>query len=240
MTPMWVQICSTSESRWLETSTVVPSSASEAIRCRTSRVPCGSRPLVGSSSTSRSRGASSARRWRAAAACRGSRRGSAWSPRRSSPTRSSAASIRAPRGARVGVAVGGVEPAQVGPAGQVGVEGRPLDQRADPWQRPPGPAGHRLPEQLDRARGGPDQPEQHPDRRGLARAVGAEEAVDRAARDDQQVDGVDRRPAGRTAWSARGTDRSRRRRSRSTGSRPARRTSASRRRPRRRRPGRRR
>ena len=60
MIPMWVQTCSTSESRWLETSTVAPSSASEPMRVRTSRVPCGSRPLVGSSRTIRSFGVSSA------------------------------------------------------------------------------------------------------------------------------------------------------------------------------------
>ena len=41
------------------TKTVVPSDARSATRCRTSRVPCGSRPFVGSSSTRRSRGMSS-------------------------------------------------------------------------------------------------------------------------------------------------------------------------------------
>ena len=60
MTPTWVHIWSTSESRWLETSTVAPSSASDPTSWRTSRVPCGSSPLVGSSRTSRSFGVSSA------------------------------------------------------------------------------------------------------------------------------------------------------------------------------------
>ena len=42
------------------------------------------------------------------------------------------------RGARVGGPVGGVHPGQVGPAGQLRVEGGPLDQRADPRQHPGG------------------------------------------------------------------------------------------------------
>ncbi len=54
------------------------------------------------------------------------------------------------------------------------VGGRRLDQRADLGQglaQPPGT------EQLDGAAGGQHQPEQHPHRGGLARAVGAQEAV---------------------------------------------------------------
>ena len=73
-------------------------------------------------------------RWPAAAACPGSRRGSAWSAAASSPTRSRAASIRA-RAVRGSVVRSAASSrAQVGPAGQVGVERRPLDQRADPRQ----------------------------------------------------------------------------------------------------------
>ena len=49
ITPTWVQICSTSASRCEETNTVVPSAAICLISARTSRVPCGSSPLVGSS-----------------------------------------------------------------------------------------------------------------------------------------------------------------------------------------------
>ena len=52
-----------------------------------------------------------------------------------------------PRGARVAEPVGGVQPGQVGPAGQVGVEGRPLDQRADPAQHRGRRRRHRLAEQ---------------------------------------------------------------------------------------------
>src|SRR6266498_3639735 len=69
-----------------------------------------------------------------------------------------------------------VEQRQVGTAGQVRVEGRPLDERADLREhRAPG-ARHRLAEQLDAAGGREHQAEQHAHGRGLARAVGAEEA----------------------------------------------------------------
>ena len=61
--------------------TVVPSAASALISARTSRVPCGSRPLVGSSRISRSRGASRAAARAGAGACPASTRGSACPPR---------------------------------------------------------------------------------------------------------------------------------------------------------------
>ena len=62
---------------------------------------------------------------------------------------------------------------------------------------------HRAAEQLDRPRRRQHQPEQHPDRGGLARAVGAQEAVDvaLAARPGRRGR---RRSASRNAWSARG------------------------------------
>ena len=54
--PRWMTrtsstVCSTSESTWLETSTVRPSAAAPRRKSRSQRMPCGSRPLAGSSST---------------------------------------------------------------------------------------------------------------------------------------------------------------------------------------------
>ena len=48
-------VCSTSASTWLETSTVVPSAARSRRKVRSQRMPSGSRPLAGSSSSSTSR-----------------------------------------------------------------------------------------------------------------------------------------------------------------------------------------
>jgi hypothetical protein len=95
------------------------------------------------------------------------------------------------RGPRFGGTVGRVYPAQVVPPRQIRVERRTLDQRTDPRQHPCGPVRHRLAEHPVLARRGPDQPEQHPDRGGLAGAVRAEESVHRATR-DRQVDGFHR------------------------------------------------
>ncbi|CAM5684387.1 hypothetical protein STENM223S_04845 [Streptomyces tendae] len=68
MTTRWVQDCSTSASRWLETITVRPAAAYRIITSRISRICGGSRPLVGSSRISRSGRPSMAwamaRRWR--------------------------------------------------------------------------------------------------------------------------------------------------------------------------------
>ena len=47
-------MCSISASRWLETKTVMPSSASDRMRSRISTMPAGSSPLVGSSRIKRS------------------------------------------------------------------------------------------------------------------------------------------------------------------------------------------
>ena len=60
ITPTCEQICSTSASRCEDTNTVIPSAATDRISARTSRVPCGSRPFVGSSSITSSLGCSSA------------------------------------------------------------------------------------------------------------------------------------------------------------------------------------
>ena len=60
---------------------------------------------------------------------------------------------------------------------EVGVEGRGLDEAGHPLERPH--ARHRVaPEEPHRPLGRPDEPEHHPQRRRLARAVGPEVAVD--------------------------------------------------------------
>ncbi len=81
---------------------------------------------------------------------------------------------------------------------------------------------------------GSNEAEQHPDRRRLARAVGAEEAVDRSRVGHGEVEAVDGGPAAEDAWSVPGSSRSARcpgdvRRSGSgrVTSPPARRTAAS-------------
>ena len=65
-TPMRVHSCSTSASRWLDRKIVVPRACSTSSSSRTSRMPCGSRPFVGSSRTSSSG-------WRSSAPARPSR-----------------------------------------------------------------------------------------------------------------------------------------------------------------------
>ena len=85
---------------------------------------------------------------------------------------------------------GSVQDRQILPAGQVAVGGRTLDQRTHPRQHAPALARHPRPEHLDLAGGRQDEAEQHPDGRRLARAVGAQEAVD-VARPDVEVDAVD-------------------------------------------------
>ena len=100
-----------------------------------------------------------------------------------SPTRSSASATRPRARAPVAVRRHRVEEREVAPSRQVRVRRRPLDQRADLRQHPPRGPRHLLAEQLDPSRGGQDQAEQHPDRRRLAGAVGAEEAVDVALAD---------------------------------------------------------
>src|SRR5215218_356775 len=71
--PRWITttssaVCATSLSTWLETSTARPSAASPRRKSRSQRIPCGSRPFAGSSSTSTRGSPSSAAarpsRWR--------------------------------------------------------------------------------------------------------------------------------------------------------------------------------
>ena len=60
ITTTWSAVRAISPIRWLETSTVRPSAASDRSRSRTQRIPSGSRPLTGSSSSSTSGSPSSA------------------------------------------------------------------------------------------------------------------------------------------------------------------------------------
>ncbi len=102
------------------------------------------------------------------------------------PTSSSSSSTRAvadPGG-------GGLDP-QVVATGAAGVEVRRLEGRADDRERV-GDVGVALAVDRRRAGAGADEAEQHPQRRRLARAVGAEEAGD-AAGLDVEVEVVDRR-----------------------------------------------
>ena len=76
-------------------------------------------------------------------------------------------------------------------AAQVRVEARRLDEAGDAVERARALGLRVAPEQPHAAGVGADEPEQHPQRRRLAGAVGAEVAVD-VAGPDRQVDAVDR------------------------------------------------
>src|SRR5207302_9561765 len=78
---------------------------------------------------------------------------------------------------------------EVAAAREVGPERRLLHERADPLERSVA-GGHAGTEDLDRSPGRVDQAEGHPDRRGLARTVRAEEAVELAAL-DREIEPVD-------------------------------------------------
>ena len=199
MTPTCVHTCSTSASRWLETNTVVPSSANERMSARTSRVPCGSSPFVGSSSTSSSRGMSSAfaspsRCFMPSEYACAFLRAACESPTRSSASATRAVAVRARR-----VPVGGVEAAQVRLARQEGRERRPLHERADARQHRVHVPRHVGAEHARVARGRRDQAQQHPDRGGLARAVRPEEPEHGPAR-HREVEAVDGESGIRSAW----------------------------------------
>ena len=74
--------------------------------------------------------------------------------------------------------------------GEIGVERRAFDQRADPAQHITGCRWHRATEQFDGARVRRHQAEQQPDRGRLPRTVRTEEPIDRTTR-HREVDGVD-------------------------------------------------
>ena len=155
-------------------------------------MPCGSRPFVGSSSTS-SRGARSS----AAASPSRCRMPSeyAFTGRRADAAETrpgrSASSTRPRRGRAVrAAAAAGVEERQVGPRRQVPVRRRTLDEGADPRQHRCAPAASARRSSSTRPEVGSTRPEHHPHGRRLARAVRAEEAVD-VALADVEVDVVD-------------------------------------------------
>ena len=184
------QISSTSAMSWELSSTVSPLAASRLTSARMSRMPAGSRPLAGSSSTSSLRLAQQAGR--------------------------DAEALAHPVGVAADLAVGPVgqvddledlleqagpdaaveerEALEVLPAGQVGVEAWALDEAGDAVQHADAGVGPGPAEDPDRARVGPDQPEQHPQERRLAGAVGPEDAVDlaRGHAEGDVVDGADR------------------------------------------------
>ena len=183
MTPRWVQICSTSESRWLETSTVVPSCGERGDQvpdlAGALRVEAVGR-LVEDEQVARreQRGGDGeplphAQRVGAVALRRGRQQ--------ADPVERGVDPRRARCAGRAG------RSAASSRAGSTGRRGRGGTPAPRPGRRPG--AGHAPASARDRraraARSRPDvgldQAEQHPDRRGLARAVGSEEAVDRAA-----------------------------------------------------------
>ena len=139
MTPTWVQICSTSDSRWLET------------QHRGARRRRATRQVSAPRGCPAGRGRWSARRGRAGRGAqqrggdgeplphaRASRRGSAC-PRRPAARPGRArrrCACLAVRGSAVRSAASSRR--RLAAAGQVGVEGRTLDQRADPGQHPAG------------------------------------------------------------------------------------------------------
>ena len=167
---------------------MMPWSASRRTSARMSRMPPGSRPVVGSSSSSSFGSRSSA-------------------PGDAEPlahaVRVAAHAVLGARGQLDGVerladARGGAvaverrDQLQVAAAGEVRVEARRLDEPRHAVQGARPLDEGVAPEQLRGARVGPDQPEQHPQRRRLPGPVRAQVAVD-VARADGEVDVVDRR-----------------------------------------------
>ena len=186
-------ICSISASRWLERKIVVPLAVE--LEQQLPDVPDALRvePVGGLVEHEQRRPAHQrGSRARVAAACPGSRSSPAARRAGSSPTCSSTSSIRARRRPRPRWPPGRRRRTARGWRGRTGAGRRPVPR---PGRRPAGAprrrCGHRLAEQLGLARGRQHQAEQHPDGRGLARAVGAEEAVD-VALAHVEVDG--RRP----------------------------------------------
>ena len=173
-----LQTCSTSDSRWVDSSTVAPSAASSPTSERTSRVPCGSSPLVGSSRMSRSRGAAGRRRAQALAHAErvvavplagGRGEPDPVQRRGDPPARGAGSTVRSAASSRRRLSRPDRYGWKAGPSTSAPTRG---STRARPAGSPA--------EQGVAARGGPDQAQQHPDRGGLARAVRAEEPVHRA------------------------------------------------------------
>ena len=147
----WSHVFSTSSSRCDERNTVRPSSTNARIRWRISRMPAGSRPFIGSSRISSAGRRAGSGRCRAAGACRASR--SSRGRRRAARARRARATRRS-RASAARVTCGG-DDLQVLAAGQVRVEARLLDDRADAGERLAALRGLRQPEQADLAGGRP-------------------------------------------------------------------------------------
>ena len=146
-------------------------------------------------------GAAARRPGRAAASCRASTAGTAWRPRRRArraraPRRRAAGPCAGPRSRRWRRAGRGW-PAPV----RYGWNAGPSTSAPTRGSTAAPASGIGAAEQARPPAGRPDQAEQHPDRRRLARAVRAEEPVDRAAR--ARAGRCRRRPPARsgTAWS---------------------------------------
>ena len=170
MTIRWSAVTAISLIRWLETKTVRPSPASCCMKVRTQRMPSGSRPLTGSSSSS---------------TCGSPSIAAAMPSRWVMPSEKPPARLRG-HGGQAHQVEDLVDPArretlrlgeeqQVVAGAAAGMQGPCLEQRADRGQRP-----RQLPvgQPADRRRSafGPVQPQDEPHRGRLACAVRAEEA----------------------------------------------------------------
>ncbi len=170
--------------RWLDTRTVRPSAASPRSRWRTQRMPSGSRPLTGSSK-SRTPGSPS-QRARHAEALAHAERERAGPPVRHGGQPDEVEHFVDPG---EGDVVGPGQAAQVVPGAAPGMERLGVEQRAHVAQRP---AQLAEADAVDGggARVGHVEAQDHAHRRGLARAVRAEEAGDHA-RGDAEAETVD-------------------------------------------------
>ena len=204
ITPRWVHICSTSASRWLDTSTVVPSPASDADQLAhlagALRVEAVGRLVEHQQVLGGQQGAGDREplphpeRVRAEPLVG---RGQQADPveRRVDPVSRAVAGRPCGRRRRAGAGC-------AVPTGRGGTPApRPVQPTAGQHVARPGPASP-APNSSTSPAGRRDQAEQHPDGGGLARPVGTEEPVDRAGRAPRGRSR--RRPsATRSAWSAR-------------------------------------
>ena len=179
------QVRSTSSRRCDDSTTVRPSATSDRIMSRISCMPAGSSPFMGSSRISSwgspSRQAATPRRWRMPIEYFDTRSSARW--RMPDPLEGRSDAV-----ARRRLACRGQD-LEVLPPGQVAVEAGLVDDGPDPGQRRGAVLGHGVAEQRHRAGVGVGQSQQHPDERGLARAVRAEVA-EGAPPGDEELDAV--------------------------------------------------
>ena len=176
-----LQTCSTSCSRWDESSTVVPPLPSSRTSSRTSFMPCGSRPLVGSSrmitSGRAEQGVGDSQALPHAV--------------REAADLGVAASQQADGVEHLGDALladltaGRTDQPQITAGAHVGVEGGYLDEAAQVAQSGDPCPGHKVTGDLGVAARREDEAEDHADRRRLAGAVGTEKAEHLAAADGE-------------------------------------------------------